>query len=191
MWDALDGGNVYIYGSHRDYLSSVCWSPDGKRIASAGGGYEIHVWDQTDGGNPYIYRGHSSDSEQSNGYITALAWSPNGQYITSSYNAIGPGKHGAVHVWSAQNGSLIRLYRGQIDQIQALSWSPDNQRLISASTDGTIQVWQAVSGGLLYTQSGTTWDRALAWSPNGSIGFLSIPLISEARSLLLGHPTAT
>lgn len=165
VWDALDGRNVYIYGGHHDYLNFACWSPDDKRIASAGGGYEVHVWDQADGGHLYVYRGHISDSDTSNGSVTALAWSPNGKYIASSYDATGPGNHGAVHVWSPQNGSLVHMYRGQIDQIGALSWSPDSQRLVSASADRTIQVWQAVSGKLLFANPGNAW--ALAWSPNG------------------------
>src|SRR6266550_3532490 len=56
--------NYFTYSGHSDYVSSVAWSPDGKRIASASGGHVL------------TYRGHSSD-------VTSLTWSPDGKYIVS------------------------------------------------------------------------------------------------------------
>ena len=67
----------YTYRGHPDFVSSVAWSPDGKRIASGGGvDSTVQVWDAIDGGHSYIYRGHSSN-------LMSVAWSPDGKYIAS------------------------------------------------------------------------------------------------------------
>jgi eukaryotic-like serine/threonine-protein kinase len=68
-------------------VNTVAWSPDSKRIASAG--YldpRVQVWDATDGEHVYIYGGHSIG-------VRSLAWSPDGKRIASG------GIDQTVQVW--------------------------------------------------------------------------------------------
>lgn len=48
------------------------------------------------------------------------------------------------------------IYRGHKGPITALSWSPDGTMVASGSADGTVQVWRAADGALLYTLVGYT-----------------------------------
>ncbi len=59
VWDAANGGNVFIYRGHVGRVNAVAWSPDGKRIASGGSDGTVQVWDAANGGNVFIYRGHT------------------------------------------------------------------------------------------------------------------------------------
>lgn len=54
------------------------------------------------------------------------------------------------------------------DSIQSLAISPDGQKIISASSDNTLKVWELVIGKELYTINGhSDWIRAVAITPNG------------------------
>ncbi len=43
VWDAADGGNVYIYSGHSDAVLAVAWSPNGQRLASGSGDNTVQV----------------------------------------------------------------------------------------------------------------------------------------------------
>jgi len=128
-WWMLTPHPLYTYHGHSSDVECVVWSPDGKRIASAGDKM-VMVWDATDGGNVYTYRGHSSDES----HVYSIAWSPDGKRIASAGST--------VQVWDATNGGNVYTYRGHSDSVNAVAWSPDGKRIASASDDKTVQVWQ-------------------------------------------------
>jgi hypothetical protein len=52
--------------------------------------------------------------------------------------------------------------------VSAVSWSPDGNRLATASWDGTTKVWEATGGRELFTLKGhTTMVNTVSWSPDG------------------------
>src|SRR5260370_37381466 len=51
---------VHIYRGHRGWISSVAWSPDGTRIASASDDGTAHVWDVSIGKAAVIYSMHNA-----------------------------------------------------------------------------------------------------------------------------------
>lgn len=59
-------------------------------------------------------------------------------------------------------------YAGHSDAVSGVAWSPDGQRIASASSDGTVQVWNAGNGRSLSTYRGGTSEMlTVAWSHNG------------------------
>jgi eukaryotic-like serine/threonine-protein kinase len=82
-------------------------------------------------GHPYVtYTGH-------NGFVVAVAWSPDGQYIASG------GVDTTVQVWKAIDGTPISKFTGHKAEVEGISWSSDSKRVASASDDQTVQLWQA------------------------------------------------
>ncbi len=68
----------------------------------------------------------------------------------------------------ASLGITLYTYYGHTNAVRGIAWSPDSQRIASASNDQTIHVWDASTGDHLFTYTGhTDAVRAVAWSPNG------------------------
>ncbi len=166
VWDAINGGHVYIYRGHSNApqygVLAVAWSPDGKCIASGSDDRTVQVWDAANGGHVFTYRGHSD-------YVSAVTWSPDGKRIASGSG--GPNRGGddhTVQVWDAADGGHVFTYRGHSDYVSAVTWSPDGKRIASGSDDKTVQVWNAADGGHAFTYRGHTYAvSTVAWSPDG------------------------
>src|SRR5579859_3034758 len=66
-------------------------------------------------------------------------------------------------------GTILSSYRGHRTSVSSLSWSSDGSRIISASNDKTVHVWDATTGNNLYLfQDESDAVRLVAWSPDGT-----------------------
>ncbi len=115
------------------------WSPDGTRIASAGTDGGVQVWSASNGKLQQVYRGHTS-------WVGALAWSPDGKYIATGGSDIHNEKSNTAQVWNSGTGQKLTSYTGHTGSITNIVWSSDGIHIISAGDDGTVQVWEALSG---------------------------------------------
>jgi WD40 repeat protein len=78
----------YTYRGHSSAVTSIAWSPDGRRIASGSFDKTVQVWNAADGSHILTYRGHSD-------IVNAVAWSPNGKRIVSG------SLDSTVQIWQA------------------------------------------------------------------------------------------
>ncbi|ORY78966.1 periodic tryptophan protein-like protein 2 [Protomyces lactucae-debilis] len=65
--------------------------------------------------------------------------------------AFGASKLGQLLVWEWQSESYILKQQGHFDAMNAVTYSPDGQRVVTASEDGKIKVWDIRSGFCLVT----------------------------------------
>jgi hypothetical protein len=140
---------------HTRPVSSVAFSPDGSRLASASGDQTIKVWDTASGQVLRTLKGHT-------GGVRSMAFSPDGSRLAS-------GSDDPIKVWDAASGQELRTLKGHTDVVMSVAFSPDGNRLASASGDQTIKVWDAASGQELRTLKGhTDVVMSVAFSPDGS-----------------------
>jgi WD40 repeat protein len=89
VWDAEGGGQeILTLQGHTGTVNSVCWSPDGKRLASGSDDGTVKVWDAAKGQQALTLKGHT-------GWVNSVCWSPGGTRLASA------GSDGTVRVWEA------------------------------------------------------------------------------------------
>lgn len=70
---------------------------------------------------------------------------------TGEWLAFGASKLGQLLVWEWQSESYILKQQGHFDSLNALTYSPDGQRIITTADDGKIKVWDTQSGFCIVT----------------------------------------
>jgi WD40 repeat protein len=116
--------------SHGPTLN-VAFSPDSRRLATAGEENTVKIWDVETGKEllPPL-RGHNGD-------IYTVAFSPDkeGRWVASG------GEDSAVNVWDSHTGKLLRSLRRPHRPGKQHRLQPRRRRLISGSRDHTVKVW--------------------------------------------------
>jgi WD40 repeat protein/tRNA A-37 threonylcarbamoyl transferase component Bud32 len=133
LWTRFNSKQTFL--GHTGAVTSVCFSPDGKRLASASGEWnkgEVKVWDASTGQEVLTLTGHTMP-------VTSVCFSPDGKRLASaSWDQ-------TVKVWDAQSGQEILTLTGHTMPVTSVCFSPDGKRLASAS-DKTVNLWDAASG---------------------------------------------
>ena len=137
-------------------VDALAWSPNGSRIAAALGKDTVDIWSIETGDPSTIPFSQPGNANAQPGNVNALAWSPNGSSIA------------AIQVRSATTGKLSLTYKGHIQIVLTLAWSPDGRQIASGSADGTVRVWDATTGHTYVTYAGHSAEvNAITWSPDG------------------------
>jgi hypothetical protein len=124
----LVNGTQRAFLGHTGPVHGVCFSPDGKRLASASVDGVVKVWDAATGQEALTLRG-------STGPIWGVCYSPDGRRLASA------GEGGTVKVWDAATGEEALTLKGHTRIVNSVCFSPDGKWLASASMDGTVKVW--------------------------------------------------
>lgn len=128
LWnlDTLD--RVRTYRGHKDYITALAFSPDGKLLASASLDGNIRLWSTGSGRAQRRLYGHR-------GRVGSLSFAPDGKTLASG------GADGQLRVWDVSRGRTLRTLTGHAGAVNAVSFAPDGARIASAGADGIIRIW--------------------------------------------------
>jgi len=129
LWDLTKKKFEREVAAHRYSVSSVAFSPDGRRIVSTGTNEsQVRLWD----GALEDPRPTLTPPELPRAYTAAI--SPDGKVL-----AIGSNK--VVVLWDLAKGNEVRRFDGHLHVVEALAFSADGRLLASGSTDSTVLIW--------------------------------------------------
>jgi WD40 repeat protein len=94
------------------------------------------------------------------GRITAIAWSPDGTRI--AYR-----ESNSVRICDAKTFETQHVLVGHSQRVQSIDWNRANNRIASASLDGTVRIWSADGVPQLVLKSPAWPINCAAWSPDG------------------------
>ena len=109
-------------------ITSVAFSPDGRRILTTSTARTVGVWDTATGRRVHDLVGHGNE-------VLCAAYSPDGSRIASG------GRDNNVRIWDAETFDQVARLGGHEDYVYSLAWGADSQELISGSGDHTVRIW--------------------------------------------------
>ncbi|HJS08803.1 MAG TPA: protein kinase [Pirellulales bacterium] len=179
LWDTAAGALQRTFRGHTWWVWSAAFSPAEDAIVTAGQDRKCILWpldrsDQIDSGALLIFSGHA-------GPVYSAVFSPNGQSIVSA------GYDGRVLVWNRDQAKEFafaalangiktlrpefRSLEGHTAAVRSLCVIGQGRpRIVSASHDNTVRIWDLESGALIQSLRGHAgWVRGCDVTDDGRL----------------------
>lgn len=149
LWDTRQGQALAELPGKSAWVQHLAWTPDGKRLASAGG-KTARLWDES---------GTQLQEFTAPAGINGLGWNGVGGLLAAAAGS-------EVLVWRAVDGGLDRTLKWASTLLN-LSWSPDGKIIACGCLDKSVHFWRA--GPWIDSRMGgyARKPQALAWSGDG------------------------
>lgn len=136
VWDSVNGNCLHVIDGHDDIVNTATFSPDDKFILSASNDGRTIVWDSQMGDLISCFKNGGKP-------VTSAVFSPNGE----SFLSVSSDFHEqAVCLRNVESGNIIQRFMGHEYYIRSATYSNDGSRIVTASMDKTIRIWDLPYG---------------------------------------------
>jgi hypothetical protein len=151
VWDATNGKLLHTLVGHSASVTSVAWSGNDQRLATADRDGIVRVWLSGLVQPPEAFNTNA-------GEIIDLEWSFDGTRLATA------GNDGTVGIWDT-SGQLVLTLDTQDRPVRAVRWSADMRHLLTIG-DKLANVWDAATGAKIAALNMKSPFAAAAWSPD-------------------------
>jgi WD40 repeat protein/serine/threonine protein kinase len=171
VWDAVTGKERLTLKGHTGPVWCVAVSADGRRIVSGSDDRTVRVWDGGSGKTLFTLEGHKGAIDavalSADGRLIVSAdvdaavktWDAatgklirtkeglpgNGVAVSADGRLVARGEDTPV-VWEAATGAEMPSFKDPVGSITSLAFTPDGRRIVSATYDCAVQVWDLKTG---------------------------------------------
>ncbi len=131
LWSASDGELLKTFKGHRDMIFSVHFNNEGTKILSSSWDGDAFTWDINTGDDEYYYK----DVKAYNANFSKI-----GNYIITA------GLDKVFSLLEIDSKNQFRQFVGHTDVVSAFDLSSDGRTMVSVSWDGSICIWDFITG---------------------------------------------
>ena len=133
LWELSSGKPVPFGETPERAQNTVAFSPDGKRLASAGFDEVIKLWEVPGGKLLHTLEGHSRP-------VNSVVFFPNGGMLVSTGGGRFTGGND-IRIWDSSTGLCRAVLQGHEGRVLQAIVTPDGKRILSGSGDATLRSW--------------------------------------------------
>ncbi|HQR34894.1 MAG TPA: AAA-like domain-containing protein [Blastocatellia bacterium] len=157
LWDLATGEELQTLRDQNAVVVGLGFDPQGKRLATLTADHTAGLWDIT--AKRFLWL---IPPQQETEYPDMLiAFSPNGRKVLVAGTP-------TVEIRDTETGRLTDTLTGHSKEVVSLCFSPDRKRLVTASTDRTIRIWDWVNKQEVAALRTDINPAAINFSRNGS-----------------------
>lgn len=159
VWSTASGFCHVTFTDHTSAISAVEVAKQGQVLFSASLDGTVRAFDLI------RYRNFRTFTSPKPVQFTCLAVDPSGEIVAAG----GSGEAFELYTWSVQTGRLIDILPGHEGPISSIAFSPQGERIASASWDGTARIWDIYGRSTSVEPFNLTSDGlAIAYRPDAT-----------------------
>jgi WD40 repeat protein len=158
LWNIATTKQPKMISNQRGAVYSIEFSPDGKTLLTGGADKTVRLLSVASGAEIRQFKGPEFP-------VYSVCFSPNGQMIAAA--GFGRGDNRKVFLWNVGNSDPAKVIEGLQDDVRRVQYNPKGNRLLTVGHLGNVNVWDPVSGKLLFSTDLGIKLYSACYSPDG------------------------
>ncbi|KAL6565642.1 hypothetical protein OROHE_004697 [Orobanche hederae] len=140
LFGTLEEIRLPKFKEHRNTVSCLAFSTDGQFLASGDLDGVLQICDHSGNQKQKLDIEYGSSSADAESELEWVKWHPREHLVLA-----GSADHNA-YTWDADKDTLFQIFSGHGESVTCGDFTPDGKVVCTGSADGTLRIWDSVSG---------------------------------------------